>query len=345
MTRTVRPSTPADAGAIVALLKEAGLHPNIEPQHLQWRYWRPRADWPEPHSFVLADGPDLIAHGGLVPGVWLCGARRIRVIHVIDWAARPGAVGAGGVLMKHIAQQADALLAVGGSAGTLKMLPSLGFRAVGEVRGYACTLHPLRLLRGRAGRARLRGLYRLARGVLRTMAAPRGWGSDFHFRRLGPGQLAGISAALPAARPGLGVAERSVTRFEYVLECPIAPMALYLLERAGRARGYFLLASTPGQVRIADCWMDSEAPEDWRGLIACAVAQAATDPQAAEVVGWGNDVLTVHALENCGFHARFANTVQIRPAAASVLPVEPLRLQMLDSDAAYLNDGRPEFWT
>ncbi|HUL47816.1 MAG TPA: hypothetical protein VLV25_12010 [Steroidobacteraceae bacterium] len=44
MTRAIRPSTPADAEAIVALLTQAGLHPNAEPQQLYWRYWLPRGD-------------------------------------------------------------------------------------------------------------------------------------------------------------------------------------------------------------------------------------------------------------------------------------------------------------
>jgi hypothetical protein len=344
MTRAIRPSTPADAEAIVALLAQAGLRPGIEPRQLHWRYWQPRADWPGPRSYVLTEGSELIAHGALVPGVWLCESRRIRAIHVIDWAARSSAVGAGAVLMKHIAQQADALFAVGGSAQTMKMLPNLGFRAAGEMRGYVRTLHPLRLVQG-TGMGRLRGLYHAARGLARTLAAPGGPDNGWFARRLPAGNLAEVRAVLPGLRPGIALAERSTGLFAFALECPIVAMSLYLVERGGCARGYFLLASAPGQVRIADCWMDSEAPNDWRALLGHAVAEARRDAQAAEIVGWANDALTSSALEACGFRACHANTIQVRPVPGALLPTEPLRVQMLDSDAAYLHDGRREFWS
>jgi hypothetical protein len=75
MTRSVRPSTPADAPAIVALLTEAGLQPSVDPQHLHWKYWQPRADWPGPRSYVLTSDSELIAHGAIIPGTCTWGAR------------------------------------------------------------------------------------------------------------------------------------------------------------------------------------------------------------------------------------------------------------------------------
>lgn len=344
MTRTIRPSTPADAEAIVALFAQAGLRANVEPRELHWRYWRPRGDCPGPRSYVLSDGAELIAHAALVRGTWLCGLRRVKLIHVIDWAARRGALGAGSMLMKYIAQQADGLLAVDGSAETLKILPTLGFRVTGAIRGYVRTLHPLRLLRG-AGKQRVRGLYRAARGAILSLGAPAGTPSGWRVRRLSAGSLAEISTVLPAARPGMGVAERSVALFAYVLDCPIAPLALYLAERGGRARGYFVIASVPGQVRIADCWAESDAPAEWRALLACAAAQARADPQAAEIVGWANDALTASALEGCGFRARHSSPLQVRVGVGTALPAESLRVQMLDSDAAYFHHGMREFWS
>ena len=45
-----------------------------------------------------------------------------------------------------------------------------------------------------------------------------------------------------------------------------------------------------------------------------------------------------------GFHARFQTPVQLRPTDAAALPPGPLRVQMIDCDGAYLNNGRPEYW-
>src|SRR5438132_11568693 len=140
MSRSIRPSTPADAAAIVALLAQAGLRPHTEPEHLDWKYWRPRSDWPGPRSFVLTEGTAPIAHAAIVPGAWSSGSQRASVFHAIDWAARPGEAGAGATLMKAIGSQAGALIAIGGSSDSLAILPHLGLRAAGPTDLYLWTL-------------------------------------------------------------------------------------------------------------------------------------------------------------------------------------------------------------
>jgi hypothetical protein len=344
MQHSVRPSTPADAGAIVDLFAAAGLHPNLDPQHLHWKYWQPRADWPGPRSFVLTDGSEALAHGAIVPGAWLHGARRVSIVHMIDWAARPAEAGAGTMLMKHIGRQSEGLLAIGGSAQTLQILPHMGFRPAGVVTGYVRSLFPLRLLTG-AGVRRWRRLPRFARGVAGALAAPSAREGEWQARRIAVDELQRVCAALPVAVRGAAVLERSVALFAHALSCPIVAMRLHALERAGRVRGYFLLAAAPGQVRIADCWVDSDEPADWRAMIQHAIEQARLDTQAAEIVGWASDSLLCASLRACGFRARFELPVRIRRTDAASMPPAPLRVQMLDSDAAYLHQGRSEFWT
>jgi hypothetical protein len=343
MTRSVRPSTPADAPAIVALFADVGLQPNADLQHLQWKYWRPRADWPGPRSFVLTSGSELIAHGAIVPGAWRCGSQELSIIHMIDWAARRGQAGAGVALMKHIAQQAAALLAVGGSEETLRILPHIGFRRVGTVTGYVRPLHPWRMLRGAANPS-WKVLPRFVRNVGWTLTAPSVADSEWQARRLARDELSQIASVLPMSTQGAAVIGRSAPLFEYVLSCPIVPMALFAFERAGRIRGYFLLASAPGQVRIADCWVDSHERADWCAMILCAVAQAKRDPQAAEIVIWASDQLLAGALQACGFHARSELPIQMRRSVSTTIETLPLRVQMLDNDAAFFHEGRSEFW-
>jgi len=343
MKRLVRPSTPQDAPLIRELFAEAGLHPNIEPRALAWKYWQPRADWVGPRSYLLSDDGTPVAHGAIIPTWCAWAAQRHSVIHVIDWAARPGAVGAGVALMKHIGQQSQALLAVGGSEQTRQILPLIGFRDAGAVTGYVRTLHPLRLLAsGAAPPTRL--LPRVLRSVAWRIAAPRAPASGWQVRALGGGDLDGLAALLPVPTRGMAVLERSAALLRHALACPIVPTALYGVAKSGRLRGYFLLASAPGQVRIADCWMDSDERRDWHALILAAVAQARRDPQAAEVVIWANDALLAQTLTACGFHARTASAVRLRAADAAALPPAPLRVQMLDCDAAFLHEDRPGYW-
>jgi hypothetical protein len=262
---------------------------------------------------------------------------------MIDWAARGSEPGAGSALMKYIAQQADALLAIGGSADTLRILPYMGFRSAGLVTGYVRTLSPVRLLK--AGQIpTMKLLPRLARSVAWTLTAPSSRVTGWEARRLAGEDADDIAGVLPETTDAMGVTQRSVGLFRYLLSCPIAPMALFAVERAGRVVGYFLLSSIPGQVRIADCWVDSDQAGDWRALILSAVAQARRDPQAAEVVIWANDPLLAGALERCGFHPRSRMPVQIRPADAASMPTAPLRVQMLDNDAAFFHERRPDFW-
>jgi hypothetical protein len=122
-------------------------------------------------------------------------------------------------------------------------------------------------------------------------------------------------------------------------------MQLYAVSKAGRLRGYFLLALAPGQVRIADCWLDSDESEDWRAMILCAVELAQEQPQAAEVVIWASDPLLATALRACGFYARFESPIQVRPSGNDTGPAGPLRVQMLDNDVAFLRcQGRNEYW-
>jgi hypothetical protein len=344
MSQSVRPSTPGDSAAIVALFAQAGLRPNTEPEHLDWKYWRPRADWPGSRSFVLTNGTELIAHAAVVPGAWGSGSHRATAFHLIDWAARPGEAGAGSTLMKAIGREASALLALGGSADTLNILPYLGFHAVGTVTGYVRTLRPLRLL-GAGGSTPWRPLARFARGVVRALATPTPAAGEWRARRINAADLGQIGAVLLTSRRGITALERSAGLFAHMLACPIAPMRLYLLEHEGRVRGYFLLALVMAQARIADCWVDSDEPADWRALIACAVAEATLDSQTAEIVGWASDQLHAGAFSACGFLAKWAIPVQIRLARGSALPVGTLRVQMVDSDAAFLHEGRNEFWT
>lgn len=339
MKLAVRPSTPADAAAIAALFAERRMQGNVDPGYLGWKYWRPRADWPGPRSFVVASGSELIAHAAVIPGTCAWGARRVTTLHMIDWAARAGS-GVGVMLMKHVARKTQMLLAIGGGAETQSILPHVGFRTVGAAIGYARPLFPLRILRSGAT---WKLLPRLARAAWRR-SAPAARDPDWQVRCLAGDELSQITSVFPLPAHGMAVTGRSVGLFRYLLSCPTVPMQLYAVARAGRLRGYFLLASASGQARIADCWMDSDESADWRALILCAVEQAKHDPQAAEVVIWASDPLLDGALQACGFHARFESPIQVRPTGGDTMPDGTLRVQMLDNDAAFLCEGRNEYW-
>lgn len=344
---SIRATTPADAAAMYALMKDAGLRiPHTEPEHLDWKYWQERPDWHGPRSFVLARGEELLAHAAVIPGACLTGlsmASRLRTLHLIDWAARPSATGAGVSLLKYLGQTTDVLLSIGGSAQTLKLLPHLGFRRMGSATCFVRPLHPLRILVPSV-HPLSRLLPRLARSVWWKLRAPSGGTEGWEVRRVELSDLSGVTSVLPAPLRDLAVFERGEQLFRYMLACPIVPVSLYIVTRGGRARGYFLLSVARRQARLADYWIASEDPADWRALIQCAVREALQYPKAAELAVWASDAACVERLRECGFRARGELAVQTLAPRNPELAACTLRVQMLDNDAVYLHGDRNAFW-
>jgi hypothetical protein len=334
MSRQIRPSTPADGAAIAALVVEAGLNPNVEPEQQHWKYWEERSDWPGSRSYVMTSGSEIIAHAGIVPGVCSTATRRLRMIHMIDWAARPGSVGAGVTLMKQIRRLTDALLAVGGSQWTQQIIPHLGFTRWGIVTEYISGLYPLRQ-QWRDARPLWKLPPRLARGLAWSMWVSLGCGS-WQVERVGPGDLRRVQAVLPRPRRDTAIFERTDSLFRYMLSCPISPMELHALTQRGKPHGYFLLAHAPGHARLVDCWLESDDPADWRALVRCAQRQATLNPDARYLTTQASDPLLSRCLVECGFEAQNEIPVQVLAEDTTGLFTGTLRAQMLDYDAAFL---------
>jgi hypothetical protein len=339
----VRASTPEDGPAIVALMRSAGLEPHSDPRHLHWKYWQERSDWSGSRSFVLADGRDLLAHLAIVPGAIRYDGTRARVIHMIDWAARRDVAGAGIRLAKHVAHMSDFAIATGGSRHTIKILPLIGYVECGRISGYVRTISPLAILR-RPIPSRRKLFPRMARSLLWSLSAPRPDTAGWQTRRIGLDEIEQMWPPLPTPMPGRAVLDRSPALLRHVLACPIVQIELYGLEKNGRIGGYFLLSYAPGQARIADMWIASQDPADWRALIHAAVKQAKRKSGLAEITAWSSDPSLSRILEDCGFHERLSLPLSLRASLNMAMPHDIMRVQMLDSDAFYLHLGGNELW-
>lgn len=341
--RWVRASTPDDGPAIVALMRSVGLEPHADPEHLHWKYWQERGDWSGSRSFVLTDGRDLLAHVAVVPGALWCGVNRKRVIHMIDWAARRDVAGAGIRLARHVTRLSDLVIATGGSPDTLKLLPMMGYSQCGSISGYVRTLSPLGILRGPIP-SRSKLVPRMARSLLWSLAAPKADTAGWGVRRIGPDEIEQTCPRLPTQIPGTAIFERSPALLRHALSCPIIPVEIYVLEKAGRAGGYFVLSQAPGQARIADMRVASEEDADWHALIYAAVNEARSKGRLAELIVWSSDPRLSRALEDCGFHARLSLPLYLHGGAHRATPRDTMRIQMLDCDAYYLYFGGNELW-
>ena len=245
--------------------------------------------------------------------------------------------------MKHIGRLADALLAVGGSAQTLQILPHIGFRPCGTAEGYVRVLHPLRFV-GALSAASWKLPAKLARRSLwrvsSPIVAPAGWSVS----RITADEITTLVEALPRVGIGMGIFERSVGLFRYMLDCPIVQMELYALKSQNEVRGYFLLAFAPGQARIADCWVATDEPEAWHALMQYTALQAWRHRDVAELVAWSSDSVMTLALLTSGFHRRNQQPIFLRSAGAKAINPGCMRVQMLENDTAYFHHGIPELW-
>jgi hypothetical protein len=349
MTRIgFRSTTVADESAIRSLLQEAhGAapgHPMFEGRHLHWKYWEPREDWQGSRSYVLTRDERIIAHAAIVPAVCSWGDERRSVLHVIDWAARSEARGAGNTLLRHIGTLADAIVTSDGEDTAMRLLPFLGFaQSTTRVTLYARPVRPLLYLTG-ADAPRWRLAARCVRNSLWALRAPSGARSGWRARRVAAEAVAAASIPWPVPKYGTAVLERSAAMMSYWLQCPASPMELYVVENGAAAEGYFVLAFAPGQARLADCWLDSDALPAWEALVQLAVRQARRHSGVAEVAAMCSEPLLAGALERCGFHARAARPLLVRATNGIQLPAAEMRIQMLDDDAAYRHNGSRLFW-
>jgi GNAT superfamily N-acetyltransferase len=343
-----RSTTVADEPAIVALLQEAqGTppgYPMFEHRHLYWKYWQPHEGWQGSRSYVLTKDDQVIAHGAVVPAVCAWGGDRINMLHVIDWAARPDARGAGAALMQHIARLADAIVTSSGSDMALRLLPFMGFKESNTiVTGYARPIRPLLYLRG-ANDLSWRLVARCSRNVLWALRAPSRENGSRHARPLRADEVAATPIPWPAPKYGTAVLERTSAMMSYWLGCPAVHMELYVVENGRDAEGYFVLAFAPGQARLVDCWYDGDAPSGWEALVDLAVQQARRHQGVAEVAATCSEPLLADALQRCGFHARYSRPLFLRATSGGRVPDLGVRIQMLDDDAAYLHGGSKHFW-
>lgn len=339
----IRPSSPADGPQIATLLAQAGLQANVRHEDMHWKYWQLRSDWAGKRSFVMARGNEILAHAAVVPGICVWQGGRLITFHLIDWAARADAAGAGVVLMKQISRMADMLLSIGGSAQTLQILPHLGFRPLGMATNYVRPLRSLQILKSADGPRWKRPL-RVARSMLWAAVASSGAHGDSQARRLELGEIGALASDLNMAGRDIAALERSAQLFEYILTCPIASMELYAWTRGTRARGYFLLAFVPGQARLVDCWVDAESSDDWRTMMQCAFRYAGGHRDVTELVTCSSDKMISSALVECGFHARGSVPIQILRRKGLSGDLGSLRVQMLDNDGGYRHRDEPELW-
>lgn len=338
-------SSPADApkiGLFLAKVFQTGPDDTVaQPDHMHWKYWAERGDWPGSRSFYLERDGAIVAHGAPWPSqVHAPETPVLRSAQVIDWAADPSAPGAGLALMKKIApEHVDLIFALGGSAATRKILPVFGFKPFNEIFFFAKPLRPLAQIASHQHQD-WKSPARLLRNIAWSLRSPSpalGWSS----RPVEANEI----RAWPEADGGATVLSRDAHRFRYFAKCNLIRSQLYRVQRGGREAGYFYLVFVPGQARIADAWSSDSDPDAWKQLYALAIERALEDPGANEITTIAGLESPRQALAECAFQQRNIEHLMIYDPRKALDPSARLHFQMIDNDAFFRHAGRPEYET
>ncbi len=347
MSSQFRPTRPEDGPAISLFMQEvfgmAPSHPGLEPRQMQWKYWNAHPDWEGSRGYLIERDQQIVAHGSVVPLTCAFGDRRLKLVDLIDWAARPGNPGAGITLLKRVSHLVDGVFIAGGTAPAQKVFDSLGFREIGKASVYVLPLAPIARF-FHAPDFSWKGPAKLARNILWRMQASTTQGKNWTVRRLAAESIA--ATVFPRPHPGAhpAVFERSPESIAHLLECPVAPAQFYLVEKNGTACGYFVLTQAVAQSRIAEAWVEPGTAADWMALYALAAGVAERQNRAIEVITMvSGDHAAQEGLRMAGFRARGQSPLRLSIRSGDY--PAGIRYQMVDNDNAWLHDGTTGFWT
>jgi hypothetical protein len=304
---------------------------------MEWKYWKPRADWEGSRSFLLERDSKILAHGAAWPMKILCGSETIPSFFLIDWAANAALPGAGVSLMRRMAELVQAVCVFGGTEIARRTHTAMGFRPLNEVQVFAKPLRPIRqMLTHQTKDWRIPA--RLLRNTLWSFAALPDVTSGRKAVLIPPGDIERSGLPWPSPEGSVAVFQQDPALLRYLSECRAASSELYVVQKSGEAVGYFCLFYVPGQARIADAWVASRSLEDWRQLYGLAT-QAALGQAANEIVAFAALPAAQRALQSCGYQLRQCGVVKVYDPGR-VLPQDAcLNLQMVHGDAAFLHSG------
>jgi len=316
--------------------------PFVRPEMMRWKYFVPRPDWEGSRSYVTRSEGKISAHGCVAPVSFRLPANAGRPaalvtgMRVIDWAGGRQAPAAGVRIMRALASLSDTVLAIGGSADAVEVFPKIGFAHRGHVSVFARVVRPWRQFRSDPYPRGWKAPLRLGRSVLLSLtplpAAPAGWTSQ---RVEGFDQSIGPALAFDAA--GFTNTARSPELLNYMLACPEAGFAGFVLSRRGRIRGYFLLSHVAGQTRIAEVRVDSEHAEDWQAAFALATRQAAADPATCEILAVSSIDPGREALRRNGYRFCRHDPIYLFDPKRRLAGAPDLNLDLLVGDESYLH--------
>jgi hypothetical protein len=305
--------------------------PLFQPEVLRWKALTPHPLWVGGRGYALRRNGEIAAYGCAMPTRFGLDGGELLAACVIDWAASKAMPGGGVAIYNHIAKFTDALIGVGGSDSAHRVLRRMSFQARQEFEIYGRVTRPVRRLLGVQGKS-WRDVARFGRNVWRGLRPMGGRAGEWRARRVEQFDES-LEAVLP--RPGLIsgiVCQRSAALLNYMLACPAARMEGYLVEREGQVAGYFLLAFTQKECRVAELWVASGDERDWLAALLAAVKGREGNQVS---VGCGN-AFALQIAHWAGFHRITRQPVYVKDPSGALPSAMDAAMSLLDTDAFLL---------
>ena len=305
----------------------------LDEKHMGWKYWTPRPDWEGSRSFIAQHHGAIVAHAAVWPVRVRVSGQEVTAVHVIDWAADRQYPGAGIRILRQNAAMVRMAVVTGGSEIARRIIPLIGCRPHSKLYRFARPVRPLRQALTTAARD-----WKLPVRLLRNtfwrlshpLSLPRGWSVT----PLAPEEVP--EGLWPQPSPTTAVTARGTSFYRYFVDSPSTRHVLFGLQKGRKLAGYFCLAFAPHVARIADFWLPSTKVEDWCAGFQTAAVVAAREKDVHEVSAWASTSLGKEGLSRAGFLLRGRSAVSLF-GDAKILEGRELHLQMLDSDAQFLD--------
>jgi hypothetical protein len=341
------PTVPDDLNAVVSLMlvgfKAAPDAPFANKRLLHWKYFESGPEWEGSRGFVLRQDDKIQAHCGVWPVHLSVAGKRVTCLCFVDWVSDRNVPGRGFLLKKKLMSFAETAIVVGGTEDTRAVIPKLGFKMASDVGFFVRVARPWRQFRSRPTEGISRDIARLVRNTawsrldLKSAIHP-GW-SAVQVDSFDDSLLDGF------CKRDDPTPWRSPEYLNYWLRTPTVSISAFVIQKARKRLGYFLLSRVGGQTRIADLRIHSTRQEDWNAAYSLAEQVAAADPETCEITGVASTLFAELALRSSGFRQRGSAPLFLYDPQKKLRDSPPIYWNLIDGDAAYISDPEHPYAT
>jgi hypothetical protein len=247
--------------------------------------------------------------------------------------------GAGLLLYRSCLPLADALIAIGGSSDTRKLIGLVKwFRELQPLALYARPVRPIQQVLSSRSTVK-RDVGRLARNLYWAFWPRRPDAAQWAVK-----PISRFQKAKQPTGPFLAL-HRDPAWLNYLLDCPAAIMTALELYESNEWRGHAILSRIGAQVRIVDLSIDSGRSADWQSAVAAVLGHILQIQDVFEIVAASTIPLICTAFEACGFRPRGTSPVSIADPQEKIPLDSTIEINLAIGDAFYLTNPSQPFWT